>query len=53
MMLMIDASIPNLPLADYKSILNKMNDRFLPNCNNEEARRRFTEIIQESVEASM
>jgi len=30
-----------------------MNDRFLPNCDNEEARRLFTIIIQESVEATM
>lgn len=53
MMLMIDASIPNLPFADYQRILSKMNERFLPDCEPEEARRRFTEIIQESVEASM
>ena len=53
MMLMIDAQIPNLPVARYKEILSKMNDRFLPDCSNEEARRKFADIIQESVEASV
>jgi len=39
--MMIDASIPDLPADDYKNVLNKMNERFLPNLNNEEAKERF------------
>ena len=47
--LMVDASIPNLPLEDYKRVLSEMNNRFLPNLSNEEARARFTVILDESV----
>jgi phosphatidylinositol 3-kinase len=55
--LMIDASIPDLPLErdpnnnnlDYKDVLENLNDRFLPGLDNEEARHRFNEIIDTSV----
>lgn len=32
--MMIDASIPNLPVDEYKEILGKMNDRFLLDMDN-------------------
>lgn len=46
---MIDASIPDLPLEkdpnnknlDYKDVLEKLNERFLPELDNEQARLRF------------
>lgn len=48
---MVDASVPDLPKSEYKQILDKMNARFLPALNNEEARKRFSEIIDESWQA--
>ena len=47
--LMIDASIPDLPVEkdpynknlDYKDVLEKLNERFLPGLDNEQARLRF------------
>lgn len=51
LVMMVDASIPDLPLNDFQSVMSKMNQRFLPDLSNEEARARFTEIIDESVNA--
>jgi len=51
LMMMVDASVPDLPVNDYQNILSKMNQRFLPDLSNEAARARFTEIIDESVNA--
>jgi phosphatidylinositol 3-kinase len=52
LVMMVDASINDLPFDNYKEILNKMNERFLPGLSNEEARSKFAIIIQESVNAS-
>jgi len=49
--MMVDASINDLPKETYQEILSKMNDRFLPGVSNEEARVRFADIIEESVNA--
>jgi hypothetical protein len=49
--MMVDASINDLPKETYQDILSKMNDRFLPGVSNEEARVRFADIIEESVNA--
>jgi len=51
LVMMVDASINDLPRETYQEILSKMNDRFLPGCSNEEARARFANIIDESVNA--
>lgn len=48
---MLDASIKDLPKENYAEILSKMNQRFLPHANNEEARAQFSVIIDESVNA--
>ena len=45
MLLMVDAGIGDLPKENYKKILTAMNERFLPNLSNEEARTEFTRII--------
>lgn len=51
LVMMVDASIPDLPLNEFQTVMSKMNQRFLPDLSNEEARTRFTEIIDESVNA--
>lgn len=51
LVMMVDASINDLPQDSYQQILSKMNDRFLPGVSNEEARARFADIIEESVNA--
>ena len=50
---MIDANVKDLPVADYESILSKLNSRFLTNLSNEEARKRFSEIIDESMDGTL
>ena len=45
LVMMVDASINDLPFENYKEILNKMNERFLPGLSNEEARAKFAIII--------
>jgi len=49
--MMVDASINDLPRENYQEILSKMNERFLPGFSNEEARAKFADIIEESVNA--
>ena len=50
--LMIDSSLDNLPVAEYNQILSKLNERFLPDLTNEQARKRFEMIIQDSVNST-
>lgn len=50
-MMMVDAKIPDLPIEECQSVLNKMNERFMPELSDEEARNKFNEIIEESVNA--
>ena len=53
LLLMVNASIPDLPFATYQNVLNKMNRRFLPELSNEEARAKFSTIIDDSVNAGI
>ena len=48
-LLMVDAQIPDLPLKTYTEVLSKMNLRFLPELTEDQARTRFMQIIDESV----
>ena len=47
--LMIDSSLDNLPVVEYNKILSQLNERFLPELTNEQARRKFEMIIHDSV----
>jgi phosphatidylinositol 3-kinase len=51
--LMIDASIADLPSDNFRQVLSKMNDRFLPSLSNEDARKRFSVILDQSVDSMM
>ena len=51
LLMMVDASINDLPRENYEEILSKMNERFLPDFSNEGARAKFSDIIDESVNA--
>ena len=50
-MLMVDAKIPDLPIEESHRILDEMDARFMPELSDEEADKRFNEIIEESVNA--
>ena len=48
---MVDAQIKDLPSSEAREVLNQMNERFLPDLDEHQARSRFKQIIDESVNA--
>jgi phosphatidylinositol 3-kinase len=52
LVMMIDASIPDMSQDQHESILSQMNQRFLPELSNEEARAEFDKILEYSVNAA-
>ena len=49
--MMIHSGIKDLPADNYERILGQMNEKFLPNKNNQEAEKEFLNILKESVMA--
>lgn len=50
-MMMVDAKIPDLPIEESHRILDEMDARFMPELSDEEADKKFMEIIEGSVTA--
>lgn len=52
LLLMIDSGISDLTCLDYESTLTQFNERFLPDLSNTAARERYSDMIDESVNAA-
>lgn len=52
LVMMIDASIPDLSRDHHDKILSQMNERFMPDLSNEKAREKFTELLDYCVDAA-
>jgi phosphatidylinositol 3-kinase len=52
LVMMIDASIPDLSRDHHDKILSQMNERFMPDLTNEKAREKFTELLDYCVDSA-